>query len=70
MDFDFTEYIHIEETDLHEMYKRVKWGERFDDVYEDIMERYPDWEYECRYCIINQVREEINYRLKQSKNNC
>lgn len=67
MDFAYTSYIYIDSSDLRQMYLRVKHGEDFDTVFNDIMSGYDDADfYNCDF-IIEDVREEINRRLKQSE---
>lgn len=68
MDFEYTDVITIEEYSLEEMYSRVKKGEEFLEVYEDIMCGADDCDFYNRFKIINEVRDEINKRLKQSGN--
>lgn len=68
MEFDFTMTVLIESSDLRDMYLRVKRGENFEEVFEDIIAEYDDSIYYNRYCFIEQVKEEINRRLAQSKN--
>lgn len=68
MEFDFTMTVLIESSDLRDMYLRVKRGENFEKVFEDIIAEYDDSIYYNRYCFIEQVKEEINRRLAQSKN--
>lgn len=67
MDFAYTSYIYIESSDLRQMYLRVKRGEDFDTVFDDIMSGYDDGDFYNRKLIIEDVREEINRRLKQSE---
>lgn len=67
MEFDFTMTVLIESSDLRDMYLRVKRGENFEEVFEDIIAEYDDSIYYNRYCFIEQVKEEINRRLAQSK---
>lgn len=67
MEFEYTASIFIEPYDLRIMYLRVKKGEDFDKVFMDIMCGYDDVDYyNCEY-IIEDVRKEIQRRLKQSK---
>lgn len=68
MEFDFIMTVLIESSDLRDMYLRVKRGENFEEVFEDIIAEYDDSIYYNRYCFIEQVKEEINRRLAQSKN--
>ena len=67
MDFEYTSYIYIESSDLRQMYLRVKRGENFNIVFDDIMSGYDDEDFYNRGFIIEDVREEINRRLKQSE---
>lgn len=68
MEFDSIMTVLIESSDLRDMYLRVKRGENFEEVFEDIIAGYDDSIYYNRYCFIEQVKEEINRRLAQSKN--
>ena len=67
MDFEYTSYIYIESSDLRQMYLRIKRGEDFVAVFDDIMSGYDDEDFYNRKLIIEDVREEINRRLKQSE---
>ena len=67
MNFEFTDIITIEPTDLRQMYSRVKKGEIFSEVFDDIMSGYDDEIYYNRYNIKGQVYEEILRRLNQNK---
>lgn len=67
MDFEFTSYIYIESQDLRQMYLRVKKGEKFLAVFNDIMSGYDDCDYYNSMFIAEDVEKEINRRLKQSK---
>lgn len=67
MDFEYTSYIYIDLSDLRQMYLRVKRGEDFVTVFDDIMSGYDDEDFYNRKLIIEDVREEINRRLKQSE---
>lgn len=67
MEFEYTTSICIDLQDLRKMFVRVKHGENFQDVFYDIMEEYDDSDYYNCYKIIDQVKEEIDRRLEQSK---
>jgi len=67
MEFEYTSSIYISSEDLREMYLRVKRGEDFEEVFMDIMAGYEDEDYYHASDIIEQVKEEINRRLEQSK---
>lgn len=69
MEFEFTATIYINLDDLRQMYLRVKNGESFYSVYDDIMGGYDDFEYYCSGYIRDQVKEEINRRLAQAQKN-
>ena len=69
MEFEFTTTIYISNDDLKEMYLKVKEGENFDDVFEDIMSAYEDEDYYNSHYIYDQVEEEINRRLRQTERN-
>lgn len=66
MEFEYTASIRIEPQDLRKMYKRVKNGENFSDVFYDIMACYEDSDYYACSYIEDQVHEEIQRRLNQS----
>ena len=66
MEFEYTASIWINPQDLRKMYKRVKNGENFSDVFYDIMACYDDPDYYACDNIEDQVREEIQRRLNQS----
>lgn len=66
MEFEYTASIWIEPQDLRKMYKRVKNGEDFSDVFNDIMGYYDDCDYYAREYIEDQVHAEILRRLNQS----
>ena len=63
MEFEYTSYIFISESDLVEMVKRVKKGELFDDVFYDILAGYDDCDYYNCSLIKNDVRKEIERRI-------
>ena len=67
MDFEYTSYISITSSDLRQMYLRVKRGENFDIVFDDIMSGYDDEDYYNSGFIMEDVRKEINRRLKQNE---
>lgn len=66
MEFEYTASIRIYPQDLRKMYKRVKNGENFSDVFYDIMAGYDDCDYYACDNIEDQVHEEIQRRLNQS----
>lgn len=59
MEFEFTKSIYIEERHLREMRERVKKGEKFESVFEDIMLGYDDDDYYDAGYIREDVKEEI-----------
>lgn len=61
MEFEYTvtKSIYIEEDDLREMRERVKKGEKFERVFEDIMLGYDDDAYYDSGYIREDVKEEI-----------
>ena len=67
MEFEYMTSIFIASEDLRQMFLRVKNGENFRDVYNDIMEEYEDEDYYNRFEIIDQVKEVIDRRLEQSR---
>lgn len=68
MEFEYSGIVIIEEFCLREMYLRTKKGEDFLEVYEDVMSGTDDDTFFHRHEIISEVKDEINKRLKQSKN--
>ena len=66
MEFEYTASIWIDPQDLRKMYKRVKNGEEFSDVFDDIMARYDDCDYYACDYVKDQVHEEILRRINQS----
>jgi len=66
MDFEYTSYISIASRDLRNMYKRVKNGENFDDVFNDIMSGYDDVDFYASDYIKDDVYKEILRRLNQN----
>ena len=69
MDFEYTGYIYIEESDLKRMFLRVKKGEDFQNVYSDIMSEYDDSDYYVADYVEADVKKEIDRRLKQARGN-
>lgn len=66
MDFEYTSSIYIASSDLRKMYKRVKNGENFDEVFDDIMMGYDDVDYYASNYIKDDVHKEILRRLNQN----
>ena len=66
MEFKYTASIWVNSSDLHTMYKRVKKGENFDNVFNEIMARYDDCDYYASDYIKDDVRQEIERRINQS----
>ena len=66
MDFYFENSIWVEEVELEEIVSRVKDGENFEDVYNDIVSGWDDLDYYTSHFIKNDVKKEI---LKRIKNN-
>lgn len=66
MDFEYTGYVHISKADLQKMYKAVKKGTPFKQIFYSIMSRYDDEDYYCAHYVYNQVEAEINRRLSQN----
>lgn len=67
MDFEYYNTIYIYSEDLRKLYLEVKKGKNFEEVYYNIMAKYEDDDYSNCHLIIDQVKEEINRRLEQSK---
>ena len=67
MEFEYTSIIYIESYDLRKMYLYVKNGGDFADIFDDVMAGYEDEDYYNSGNIYEQVQEEINRRIKQSK---
>ena len=63
MEFEYTSAIYIDEYDLTEMVVKVKNGEPFDDVFEDILAGYEDVDYYNCHLIKDNVRKEIERRI-------
>ena len=68
MEFEYTATIFIGETDLERMCKRVKKGEKFGDVFYDVIGGYDDCDYYASDHIYDQVKEEVEKRIKKSEN--
>lgn len=68
MEFEYMECVYIDPSDLRQMYVRVKHGEEFSDVFNDIMCGYDDCVYYTCYNVKDQVHAEIQRRLNQNKN--
>jgi len=67
MDFEYTGSIHISKSDLRHLYLAVKRGEDFYDAYHNIMCGYDDCDYYNSGLILDDVKKEIDRRLKQAK---
>ena len=63
MEFEYTNTIYINEADLDEIVTRVKNGESFDDVFDDVLAGYDDTDYLNCELIRDDVREEIERRI-------
>lgn len=63
MEFEFTASIYIDEDDLQEMCLRVKKGEEFLTVFDNVMAKYDDFDYYGSGYIFYQVKAEIDKRL-------
>ena len=68
MEFEYTATIFIEESELETMCKRVRKGEDFADVFYDVISGYDDCDYYASDRIYNQVKEEVEKRIKKSEN--
>ena len=68
MEFEYMDCIYIEPSDLREMYVRVKHGETFSNVFDDIMSGYDDCIYYACGMVKDQVHAEIQRRLNQNNN--
>lgn len=68
MEFEYMDCIYIDPSDLRQMYLRVKHGEEFSDVFDDITCGYDDYIYYACNMVKDQVHAEIQRRLNQSKN--
>lgn len=69
MEFEYTTTIFIEESDLETMCKLVRKGEDFCDVFENIISGYDDCDYYASNLVFNQVKEEVEKRIKKSEEN-
>ena len=67
MDFEYTSSIYISSEDLRKMYLYVKKGGDFYKIFESIVCGYDDCDYYNMDCIVDDVKKEIERRLKQSK---
>lgn len=67
MEFEYTTTILVEESDLEVMCKHVKNGEDFDDVFDDVMSSYDDCDYYASDNIYDQVKEEVEKRIKKTE---
>ena len=67
MEFEYTATIFIEETDLERMCKRVRKGENFADVFYNVIGGYDDCDYYASDHIYDQVKEEVEKRVKKSE---
>lgn len=66
MNFYFQDSIWIFEDDLKEMVSRVKNGEDFKEVYDDIASGWDDMEYYASSFVENDVKEEIFKRINNT----
>ena len=69
MEFEYTATIFIEETDLETICELVKKGEDFADIFDTIMSYYDDGDYYASGLIFDQVKEEVEKRVKKSEEN-
>ena len=67
MEFEYTTTIFIDETDLERMCQRVKKGEKFGDVFYDVISGYDDCDYYASDYIYDKVKEEVEKRIKKSE---
>lgn len=65
MEFEFTDYIWIDEKDLDEIIKRVKNGESFSKVYSDISMGWDDEFYYVAYLAKKQVEKYVMSKIKE-----
>lgn len=63
MEFEFTSSIYIIKADLDEMARRVKEGEPFEVVFDNILANYDDYDYYSSGLIRDDVRKEIERRM-------
>lgn len=66
MEFKYTTTISIGESDLETMCELVKEGEDFGEVFEDTMSGYDDCDYYASGFVFDQVKEEVERRVKKS----
>ena len=66
MEFYFESCIVVSEYDLDEMVNRVKNGEDFDEVYDDISASWGDYEYYSSGLIEEEVEKEVIRRIKEN----
>lgn len=67
MDFEYTSIVHIESSDLRKMYLYVKNGGNFCDIFYEVMAGYDDEDYYNCENVFDQVKKEIQRRIRQSK---
>lgn len=67
MIFEYTSYVNIAECDMDEICKDVKDGRDFADAFEDVMSEYDDCDYYHMGDIYEDVKEEIERRIKKSE---
>lgn len=69
MEFEYTTSLFIDETDLETMCEHVKKGEDFTDIFDMIISYYDDEIYYASGNVYDQVKEEVEKRIKNSEAN-
>lgn len=65
MEFEFTDYVWIDDSYLNEMIERVKNGETFSDVYSEITMRWEDEVYYISDLIKDQIEKYVMSKVKE-----
>ncbi len=66
MEFEYTAMIFIEESDLKTMCEYVREGGDFADIFDTTMSYYDDCDYYASGNIYDQVKEEVEKRVKKA----
>jgi len=66
MEFEYTAMIFIEESDLETICEWVKRGADFSDAFDTVMSSYDDCDYYASDHIFNQVKKEVERRIKEA----
>lgn len=66
MEFDYSDTIYIEESDLNTMARRVSKGEDFDEVFDNVMSGYDDVTYWTCDLVKEAVETEVRKRASET----